>query len=241
MNRSPLCLLLIPLLVGCTAMRKAREAEAARAAAATRPAIPTTALTSVPPPPVEPSEMVFEGTPFEEALARIAEPHVPSVTVRWDFLAAAGVGPKSPVRLVLKRTTLRDALHQLLDRVGGARVKLAFERTSQTSILITTRDDYLSRNVVTCEYDVRELLLRLPDNDPRPREQLIGEFIKLIAETVDPPSWRRAEGLLCTMEAREGRLTVRQVPENQLRIAELYQQVIESNNVLDETVPAARD
>src|SRR5205085_2146147 len=142
-----------------------------------------------------------------------------NIFVNWKALEAAGVDRNAPVSARLRNIKFSKALTIILDSVSGGTVQLGFT-TEDGVVTVSTRDD-LEKDVVTEVYDVRDLIVPIPDYDPPPahdvkpnatdpaaksagpgddaagrgRQEAIDRLTKLIRESVEPPAWEKTARL----------------------------------------------
>src|SRR5207247_10806782 len=123
----------------------------------------------------------------------------------------------------------------LADAAGG-RVELGVA-IDETVVIVSTAAD-LGRNVVTRVYDIRDLLVVVPDfeagpGEPAPttkpsREQLVNQIEKLISDTVEFGHWTDSPDTKFTpnrIRELSGQLIVTATPKTQKEIAALLDQL----------------
>jgi general secretion pathway protein D len=86
--------------------------------------------------------------------------------VNWRALETAGIDKAAPVTARLRDVKFSKALTTILNDVGGGTVKLAYT-IDEGVITISTEED-LSKNVVTRVYDIRDLIINIPDFNNAP-------------------------------------------------------------------------
>ncbi|MHC4063709.1 MAG: type II secretion system protein GspD [Planctomycetota bacterium] len=106
--------------------------------------------------------VAFEDQAFQEVIDLLAEGQGVNVTVLWNDLEAYGIDRETPVTLQLaSQITFKKALDEILDIVGGSEVELGF-LVGDGVIKIATKD-WLDQNVLVDVYDIRDLLMVVPD------------------------------------------------------------------------------
>jgi type II secretory pathway component GspD/PulD (secretin) len=109
-------------------------------------------------------EMSFEGTTFTDAIDYFQDVTGANILVNSKALEAAGVDRSTQITLKLHNVKFSKALGEILDIVGG-QTKLAYN-VDEGVITISTADD-LNRQVATEVYDVRDLLIDIPNFQPQ--------------------------------------------------------------------------
>jgi hypothetical protein len=99
--------------------------------------------------------------PLDQVVDFLAELTHLSIVVRWQTLADIGIPRDQPISLQAKNLRLSQVLWLLMNEAGGGDVKLAY-RASGTLLVLSTEQD-LGREVLTCVYDVSDLLARIPN------------------------------------------------------------------------------
>ncbi len=105
-------------------------------------------------------KLEFTGVPFEQVVEFMRDISGVSIHVKWTALEQAGVNRDTPVNVKLTDVTIEKALRTILDDVGGI-TPLDYV-IDEGVITISTRDD-LSRQTVTRVYDIRDLIIRVPN------------------------------------------------------------------------------
>ncbi len=136
-----------------------------------------------------PIRIDFHGDPFETVVERLADAHGVNISVAWGDLAAAAIDPQAPVRLKLSNPVpMRTALREVLDQVSGGHAELGFLPTGGV-VKIATRD-FLDRQTFEEVYDVKDLLMPIPDFNDAPNMDLANASIM---RGSGDPSLRRSE------------------------------------------------
>lgn len=112
----------------------------------------------------------FDGDPLKDVLQRLADANDVNISVVWSDLAAAAIAPSAPVILKLSNPVpLSTALREVLDNVGG-NAELGYLANGGL-IKVATRS-FLDRHVTEEVYDVRDLLMPIPDFNDAPTMDL---------------------------------------------------------------------
>ena len=128
------------------------------------------------------------------------------ILVNWSALEQVHVTKDLPVTIDLSGVSLGDALTRLLDDVGGTHTCLVYV-VDKDSLVVTTCAE-LSKNVVTCVYDVRGTT----------GKEAIGTVVRRL-RGIDPLSWSETGGY-GHIDVFNGQLIVTQTPDMQQRIAQ---------------------
>lgn len=118
-----------------------------------------------------PIRIDFQGDPLHDVIQKLAKGNAANISVAWKDLADAGIPRDTPVNLTLSEpVSFAQALSEVLDIVGDSRVQLGYLPTGNI-IKVATRD-MLDRNVHEEVYDVRDLLMPVPNFDDAPKMDL---------------------------------------------------------------------
>jgi len=115
-------------------------------------------------------EIRFEAIGFENVIDFLRDLQGVNIHVNWKALEAAGIERDAEVTTKLKDVRFEKALSLILDDVGAGDVPLAYI-IDEGVIQVSTRDD-LNRKTVTRVYDIRDLVVRIPDFDDAPNLEL---------------------------------------------------------------------
>ena len=103
----------------------------------------------------------FRDDPFDHVIERFATAHDLNIIVNWNDLKRAGVVPTTPVNLSLpQEITLKKALMEVLDQVGGGLVDLGFE-VAEGAVKVATQST-LDKTTRTAVFDINDLLMEIP-------------------------------------------------------------------------------
>ncbi len=89
-----------------------------------------------------------------------------NIDVDWDSLELIGVDRESPVTLKLTNVSLETVLNRVLDKVSDPDIPAGWAVTD--GILTIASDEVLRRNTLLEIYDIRDLLVDIPDYDQAP-------------------------------------------------------------------------
>jgi hypothetical protein len=116
-------------------------------------------------------QIKFDAVAFSDVVDFLRDVSGLNIFVNWKSLEAAGVDRNTPVTAQLHDVKFSKALSVILSEgVGGGQTKLGYT-LDQGVITISTADE-LSKNVVVRVYDIRDLILSVPDFDDAPNFSL---------------------------------------------------------------------
>jgi general secretion pathway protein D len=104
--------------------------------------------------------VTFDAAEFENAIEYLREYADLNIHVNWDALELEGILRSKEVNLRLNNVTTEKALKVILDDVGGV-VPLSYV-IDDGVVTISTRTD-LSKRTYTRVYDIRDLIVRVPN------------------------------------------------------------------------------
>jgi beta-lactamase regulating signal transducer with metallopeptidase domain len=107
----------------------------------------------------------FDAVGFSDVIDFLRDVSGANIFVNWKSLHTVGVDPNAPVTARLRNIKFSKALNIILDSVSGGKVKLGYT-VDNGVISISTADD-LSKNVIIRVYDIRDLIITVPDFDPK--------------------------------------------------------------------------
>ena len=117
-------------------------------------------------------EVRLENSAFADVVDFLRDVSGANIFVNWRALEGVGIDRNAPVTARLRDVKFDKVLRTVLDEVGGGTVRLGYT-VDEGVITISTEED-LASNVVTRVYDIRDLILRVPDFDNAPDFQLQG-------------------------------------------------------------------
>lgn len=115
-------------------------------------------------------ELTFDAVGFSDVVDFLRDVSGANLFVNWKSLEAAGIDRNTPVTARLRNIKFSKALSIILDSVGGGQTKLGYT-VDEGVITISTQDD-LSKNVVARVYDIRDLIIDVPDFTDAPQFSL---------------------------------------------------------------------
>ncbi len=92
------------------------------------------------------------------------------IDIDWPSLENIGITPDTTITLELKNITLRSVLDRVMSKIGDDNNRAGWEISD--GILRIASEELLRKNVVTLVYDIRDLLLEVPDYSNAPEFDL---------------------------------------------------------------------
>jgi beta-lactamase regulating signal transducer with metallopeptidase domain len=197
-------------------------------------------------------EINFDGVGLSDVVDFLRDVSGANIFVNWKALEAAGVDRTAPVSARLRDIKFAKALTVLLDSVQ-AREPLGYH-VEDGVITISTQAD-LEKDTVTRVYDVRDLMVPIPDYDPPPvqdmnfdgpkpaekppvplekeaaaertRSEQIDALTRLIQETIDPDAWKK----VARLRELQGQLIVTAPPRLHEDLVRLLEQLRETRGL----------
>jgi len=111
-------------------------------------------------------EINFSNVAFSDVVDFLRDVSQANIFVNWRALEAAGIAKDTQVSARLRDVKFAKVLNTVLNEVGGGTVRLGYT-IDEGVITISTEED-LSANVVTRVYDIRDLIINIPDFDNAP-------------------------------------------------------------------------
>jgi general secretion pathway protein D len=111
-------------------------------------------------------ELRFDAIGFADVVDFLRDITGANIFVNWRALEAAGIDRNAPVTARLRDVKFSKALSTILSDVGGGTVKLGYT-IDEGVITISTEED-LSKNTLTRVYDIRDLIIEVPDFSQAP-------------------------------------------------------------------------
>ena len=112
-----------------------------------------------------------EGTTLENAITFVETVAEMNIDIDWASLEEIGVDRSTPVTLNLSQVPLRTVLDRLLDKASPDRLSRASWAVND-GILQIASDESLRKNTILAIYDIRDLLIEIPDYDNAPEFDL---------------------------------------------------------------------
>jgi general secretion pathway protein D len=106
-------------------------------------------------------EVKFDNVAFSDVIDFFRDVTGANIFVNWRALEGAGIDKSAQVSTRLRNVKFSKALTTILDDVGGGTVKLSYT-VDEGVITISTVED-LAKNTVTRVYDIRDLIINIPD------------------------------------------------------------------------------
>ena len=164
--------------------------------------------------------------------------------INWPALRDAGATPQTPIQLRIERTTIGEALHDVLEIASAADAQDPIEyRIAGGLVLISTRKDLYQSINVRAVYNVRDIIVSLSDYRDLPgyrpddaagtaaataagaaRQAAVGHIIQIIQDTVgSSQDWTAG-----SIHEINGDLIVVTTPNNQEQIEALLKDLRKS-------------
>ncbi len=203
----------------------------------------------------QPIPVDFQANRFENVVEYLRNVTGVDIVPNWRALENVGIQRDQPVTLQMRSVPASKAMQLILDDVGGELVKLGY--TLDDGVVIVATKEFLSAKTVIRAYDIRDLVVRVPDftespefdlssiatddvggqsifedssveeEEQLPRSELLIRIMDLIRNTVDPEGWRAAGGLNSSMEELNGTLIVNTTNDNHRQLTALLAQLRE--------------
>ena len=111
-------------------------------------------------------ELRFDAIPFSDVVDFLRDVTGANIEVRWRTLEAAGIDRNTPVTIRLRDVRFSKALQSILADVGGGTVKIGY--TVGEGVVTISTEEELSKDVLTRVYDIRDLIIEVPDFNQAP-------------------------------------------------------------------------
>lgn len=111
-------------------------------------------------------ELTFDGVGFSDVIDFLRDVSGANIFVNWKTLEGAGIDRNAPVTAKLRNVKFSKALSIILDSVGGGTTKLGY--TIDEGVIEIATADELGKNTLTRVYDIRDLIINVPDFDNPP-------------------------------------------------------------------------
>jgi general secretion pathway protein D len=115
-------------------------------------------------------ELKLDNIPFTDVIDALRDLTNANIFVNWRALESEGVDRAAPVTARLRDVKFAKALDTILKDVGGGTVNLGYT-IDDGVITISTQTD-LAKNTLTRVYDIRDLIVEIPDFADAPQFQL---------------------------------------------------------------------
>lgn len=117
-------------------------------------------------------EVVFEGQPLADVFRYLEVVTGQNFDVDWRSLERAGITPDTQVFLRLRNVSGRTVLDRVLEKVSGGDRHNRADWTVIDGVVTIASEERLRQNTVLVIYDVRDLLIEVPDHRDVPRIDL---------------------------------------------------------------------
>ncbi|MBC7785825.1 MAG: hypothetical protein H7144_18510 [Burkholderiales bacterium] len=107
-------------------------------------------------------EIRFQDVAFSDVIDFLRDTTQANIFVNWKALEAAGIDRNAPVSTRLRNVKFSKVLRTILESVGGGATSQVSYTVDEGVITISTIED-LARNVETRTYDIRDLIISIPD------------------------------------------------------------------------------
>ncbi len=112
-------------------------------------------------------EIRFADVAFSDAIDFLRDTTQANIFVNWKALESAGIDRNAPVSTRLRNVKFSKVLRTILESVGGGATSQLSYTVDEGVITISTTED-LARNVETRTYDIRDLIIAIPDFSDAP-------------------------------------------------------------------------
>jgi general secretion pathway protein D len=106
-------------------------------------------------------ELNFDGAGFTDVIDFLRDVSGANIFVNWRALEAAGIDRNAPVSARLRNIKFSKALTIILDSVSGGTVPLGY--TIDDGVITISTGEDLDRNTITRVFDIRDLIIDIPD------------------------------------------------------------------------------
>lgn len=182
-----------------------------------------------------------ELTSFSDALDLIRTSASVPIFVNWNAIEAAGIdGQKLVALAVTGDVKRRKVLQLILASAGGGNAPLGFT-VDEGVLTISTQED-LARNVATRAFDVRDLLVQIPNfpadgpatqpaGTAATRQELVSQLTQLLTDTIESNTWKANGGMIGSIQEIGGQLIITQTPATLDAVAQLLTTLREGRGV----------
>ena len=106
-------------------------------------------------------DVKFDAVAFSDVIDFLRDLTSANIFVNWRSLEAAGIDKNAPVTARLRDVKLSKVLRTILDDVSGGTTKLGY--TIDEGVITISTEEELAKNVSTRVYDIRDLIINVPD------------------------------------------------------------------------------
>ncbi len=116
------------------------------------------------------TQITFDDNPLVDVLAFVESIAGVNMDIDWVSLEDIGIDRESPVSLRLNNVSIETALNRVLEKVSDPDLPAGW--TIEDGILTIASDEVLRRNTSLELYDIRDLLIEIPDYSDAPEFDL---------------------------------------------------------------------
>ena len=118
-------------------------------------------------------DIKFDAVSFSDVIDFLRDLTSANIFVNWRSLEAAGIDKNAPVTARLRDVKLSKVLRTILDDVSGGTTKLGY--TIDEGVITISTEEELAKNVSTRVYDIRDLIINVPDFTDAPTFDLSSQ------------------------------------------------------------------
>ena len=111
-------------------------------------------------------ELSFDGVGFSDVIEFMRDVSGANIFVNWKALDTAGIDRNAPVTAKLRNVKFSKALQVVLDSLSTGTTKVGY--TVDDGVITISAGDDLSKNTILRVYDIRDLIIQIPDFDDAP-------------------------------------------------------------------------
>jgi type II secretory pathway component GspD/PulD (secretin)/tetratricopeptide (TPR) repeat protein len=106
-------------------------------------------------------ELSFDGVGFSDVVEFLRDVSGANIFVNWRALDTAGIDRNAPVTAKLRNVKFSKALQVILDSLSTGTTKVGY--TVDDGVITISAGDDLSKNTILRVYDIRDLIISIPD------------------------------------------------------------------------------
>ncbi len=156
----------------------------------------------------------LDQTKLADAISMLRDRTGANIFVNWKSLEGEGIARDAKITVGLAQMPLRRALDVILIVVTNGERRLGYS-IDDGVITITSLSD-MWRDRMTRVYDIRDLITGA---DAQEKGRRVDALVKLLADTIDPSSWKVNSG--GAVRELQGQLIVTQTSANHRQILQL--------------------
>jgi general secretion pathway protein D len=119
-------------------------------------------------------EIRFQDVAFADVVDFLRDTTQANIFVNWKALEAANIDRNAPVSTRLRNVKFSKVLRTILESVGGGATTSQLGYTVDEGVITISTTEDLARNVETRTYDIRDLIIAIPDFSNAPDFSLTG-------------------------------------------------------------------